>query len=149
MKIKLNTKEAKLLAIMYLKDVGTWTLRALATKCWPNNKRRNSWVRNSMRKLVGGGVAKKVARGTYKLTANGRKLGSPTKSRKPRKPSTKVSMADRIMVALKNNPNTDRELASRLFAPMASIRRARKSLGKKVVEHSTGPNRMTRWTLAA
>jgi hypothetical protein len=44
------------------------TLEQLAASCFPKSKKANSWARNSLRKPVRLGLARKVARGTYGAT---------------------------------------------------------------------------------
>ena len=50
-------------------------LGVLATKSFPTlaDDKANSWVRNSVRKPLKRGLISKIADGTYKITAQGRK----------------------------------------------------------------------------
>jgi hypothetical protein len=79
----LNDKEAELL----VKGFGTTghrteqTIETLATAVWPNKKAKqaNSWVRNSMRRLVRGGLVSKENRGHYLQTEEGRAVAKKQK----------------------------------------------------------------------
>jgi hypothetical protein len=72
---KINGKEkAVLAALSKLTESESMSLAELADKCFPGeDKKSNSWVRNSMRRLVRAGYVAKVDRGTYQMSADGRK----------------------------------------------------------------------------
>lgn len=69
----LNAKERVVAAIL-ASDMNPAPLNALALLCFPNepSRRANSWVRNSLRKLVRSQWVERVARGTYRVTDAGR-----------------------------------------------------------------------------
>lgn len=70
---ELNKKEAKVLKA--LTSEGKQNLKELASLCfgYKNKEQSNSWVRNSLRRLVCAGLAIKVERGTYRATDKGRR----------------------------------------------------------------------------
>lgn len=74
----LNAKEAKVFAALNGEGAGVraiLTITELAESCFKSQgkKRSNSWVRNSLRRLVQGGLAEKVERGKYRVSEAGRK----------------------------------------------------------------------------
>jgi hypothetical protein len=71
---KVNAKEAKVLSQL---NHGSDPLKISdIAKCFKGKTKAqaNSWVRNSLRRLVRGGLVKQVSRGTYTLTAKGKKF---------------------------------------------------------------------------
>lgn len=52
------------------------TIEGIAATCWPTKKavQANSWVRNSLRRLVRGGLVEKEDRGQYKQSEEGRSI---------------------------------------------------------------------------
>lgn len=71
-----NPKERKVLDA--LQAYRTLSLPQLADICFPSKSKAkgNSWTRNSLRRVVCAGYVRKVAPGTYALTAHGqRQLG--------------------------------------------------------------------------
>lgn len=161
----MNKKEEKLLRALL--DAGTMTLGMMG-RLW-RDKRGASWARNCLRKLVRMKLAGKVSRGIYRIRPAGEKYiqgldtkspnGKYTEQRAPKKkaapaskrPLKKGSIAERILTALENNgAQTDFALASRLGAPQPSIRRARKSLGAKIVmdDMGLGAGHQTKWARA-
>ena len=77
---KLNEKEARLVSVLGA-EVNPLPLNALAATCWPDKasstkdaerNQANSWVRNSLRRLVRGKWVEKVGKGTYRLSDTGR-----------------------------------------------------------------------------
>jgi hypothetical protein len=73
-KDKLNDKEEKVVSVLQA-DANPMPINALATNCFSNQsaKTANSWVRNSLRRLVRGKWVEKIGKGTYRLTDSGRK----------------------------------------------------------------------------
>lgn len=71
---KVNAKEAKVIAQLN-HDSDPQKITDIA-KCFKGKvkSQANSWVRNSLRRLVRGGLVKQVSRGTYTLTAKGKKF---------------------------------------------------------------------------
>lgn len=74
----LNAKEAKVLAALNGSGSGVrpvMTITDLAAECFKSQskKRANSWVRNSLRRLVQSGLIEKVERGKYRVSEAGRK----------------------------------------------------------------------------
>ena len=69
----LNDKEKLVLIILSGNDA-MLDLKTLSAKCFPDIPRTksNSWVRNSLRRLVLGGLVERINRGAFKLTENGR-----------------------------------------------------------------------------
>lgn len=78
---KLNSKEQKVLECVAGDNKGERKQKSLADvaeECFVATQKRgkaqaNSWVRNSLRRLVRGGWLEKVERGTYRITEKGRK----------------------------------------------------------------------------
>lgn len=72
-KEKLNSKETKVVASLQ-DDANPVAINGLAAACFSNQsaKTANSWVRNSLRRLVRGKWVEKVGKGTYRLTEAGR-----------------------------------------------------------------------------
>jgi hypothetical protein len=72
-KAKLNDKEEKVVTVL-LADVNPVPINALATNCFSDqtSSTANSWVRNSLRRLVRAKWVEKVGKGTYRLTDKGR-----------------------------------------------------------------------------
>lgn len=70
----LNRKERKVVEAL-AQAPKPMKISELALTCWPHEPktRRNSWVRNSLRRLVRGALVVKVDEGTYKPTGLGRK----------------------------------------------------------------------------
>jgi hypothetical protein len=69
----LNPKEEKVLGALS-NGAGQLTLTELGALFKGKKKSQaNSWARNSLRRLVRGGLVKKVGRGTYEATAKGKK----------------------------------------------------------------------------
>jgi len=69
----LNLKEEKVLGAL-ANGAGQLTLTELSALFKGKKKSQaNSWARNSLRRLVRGGLVKKVGRGTYEATAKGKK----------------------------------------------------------------------------
>lgn len=60
----LNEKEQRVLRCLSRKMA--YSLGDLATRAFPNERRANSWVRNSLRKLVHHRLAERTAKGTYR-----------------------------------------------------------------------------------
>ena len=73
---KLNEKEKVVTAtLLKLDGDSSMSLAELAEKCFPDgDKKANSWVRNSLRRLVRAGYVAKIDRGTYQMSKAGRKL---------------------------------------------------------------------------
>ena len=68
----LNSKEALVVEAL-AGDVNPAPINALAATCFPDaGERGNSWVRNSLRRLVRARWVEKVGSGTYRLTDEGR-----------------------------------------------------------------------------
>lgn len=72
-KDKLNDKETKVVAVLQ-DDANPVAINALATTCFSEKSAKvaNSWVRNSLRRLVRGKWVEKIGKGTYRLTETGR-----------------------------------------------------------------------------
>lgn len=75
---KMNPKELRVLTVLNGGGKGerkATELSALANKCFASKgkKKANSWVRNSLRRLVRGGWVEKSDSGTYKISEKGRK----------------------------------------------------------------------------
>lgn len=74
----LNDKEILVLKGLNA-DINPLAINALASSCFaeqPSSK-ANSWVRNSLRRLVRGSWVTKVGKGTYRLTDTGREFFAP------------------------------------------------------------------------
>lgn len=74
----LNSKEAKVFHLLNGEGAGVRTIMTIAEiagTCFKSQskKRSNSWARNSLRRLVQGGLVEKVERGKYRVTDAGRK----------------------------------------------------------------------------
>lgn len=74
----LNAKEAKVFHLLNGEGAGVraiLTIAEIAETCFKSQgkKRSNSWARNSLRRLVQGGLVEKVERGKYRVTDAGRK----------------------------------------------------------------------------
>lgn len=74
----LNPKERKVFIFLNGTGKGKRAVKALtemASACFGNKKKAqaNSWIRNSLRRLVVGGWVEKVERGAYRVTEKGRK----------------------------------------------------------------------------
>jgi len=74
----LNTKEAKIFEALNGTGSGVReiiSIEDLASTCFKSRgkKQANSWVRNSLRRLVQGGLVEKVERGKYRVSEAGRK----------------------------------------------------------------------------
>lgn len=74
----LNSKEAKVFAALNGEGSGVrvvMTITDLAAECFKSRgkKQANSWTRNSLRRLVQGGLVEKVERGKYRVSEAGRK----------------------------------------------------------------------------
>jgi hypothetical protein len=74
----LNAKEAKVFHLLNGEGAGVraiLTITEIAETCFKSQgkKRSNSWARNSLRRLVQGGLVEKVERGKYRVTDAGRK----------------------------------------------------------------------------
>lgn len=63
-KDKLNDKEQKVLEMLE-STPSALGLKYIAERCWPGEKKANSWVRNSLRRLVRASFAEKVGKGLY------------------------------------------------------------------------------------
>jgi outer membrane biosynthesis protein TonB len=74
-KDKLNSKESRVVAVL-AGDANPVPINALATNCFADqaSSKANSWVRNSLRRLVRGKWVDKVGKGTYRLSNTGRAL---------------------------------------------------------------------------
>ena len=75
---ELNSKEQKVLRTLNGKGKGTREIVKIADLISafgnkPAKKKRNSWVRNSLRRLVCGTWVEKVDRGEYRISEKGRK----------------------------------------------------------------------------
>jgi len=70
-----NTKEGKVLGALN-HGSGQQKISEIAKGAFKGKvkSQANSWVRNSLRRLVRGGLVKQVSRGTYALTAKGKKF---------------------------------------------------------------------------
>ena len=70
----LNAKERKVIGVFDLESRAIVTIVAIAKHAWPTNTqgKSNSWTRNSLRRLVRGGLVEKVKRGLYRITVKGR-----------------------------------------------------------------------------
>jgi len=71
---KINAKEKKIVDMLNEAGRGaTASLAELAANCFSDTpgKQANSWVRNSLRRLVRGGWAEKADRGSYRITDEG------------------------------------------------------------------------------
>ena len=70
---KLNKKEDRVVSVL-LEDANPVPINALATNCFSDqtSSMANSWVRNSLRRLVRAKWVEKVGKGTYRLTEKGR-----------------------------------------------------------------------------
>ncbi|MCB9564790.1 MAG: AAA family ATPase [Kofleriaceae bacterium] len=77
--LQLSAKE-ELVFNQLLRD-GTQTLGKLAATCFPSTRaaQGNSWVRNSMRRLVRAAWVERVGSGQYRATAKGRAKVAPSK----------------------------------------------------------------------
>jgi len=75
--VKINAKEAKVLEQLN-HGSAPQTIEQIAV-CFKGKSKAiaNSWVRNSLRRPVRGGLVKNCARGTYGLTAKGKKFEAP------------------------------------------------------------------------
>jgi hypothetical protein len=74
----LNAKEAKVFHLLNGEGAGVrsiMTIAEIAGTCFRSRgkKQANSWTRNSLRRLVQGGLVEKVERGKYRVTDAGRK----------------------------------------------------------------------------
>jgi len=74
----LNAKEMKVFDVLNGAGAGVrviLTITEIAETCFKSQgkKRSNSWTRNSLRRLVQGGLVEKVGRGTYRVADVGRK----------------------------------------------------------------------------
>lgn len=74
---RLNAKEMRVLEVLHGnggKDRPVLRIDALAALCFKaqGEKRSNSWVRNSLRRLIQGGLVEKVNRGHYRISDTGR-----------------------------------------------------------------------------
>lgn len=75
---ELNVKEGRVLSQFVKPGRPTpKTIAELAKACWPGGRgmtavRANSWVRNSLRRLVVAALVEQVERGTYQITDLGR-----------------------------------------------------------------------------
>jgi hypothetical protein len=74
----LNDKELRVLTVLTA-DLNPLAINALATTSFPEQTtaKANSWVRNSLRRLVRGSWVEKVGKGTYRPTDSGRSVGDP------------------------------------------------------------------------
>jgi hypothetical protein len=75
---KVSAKERRVLESLDGSGTGTrviWTIVELAADCWKSKskKQANSWVRNSLRRLVRAGIVEKVERGQFRISDAGRK----------------------------------------------------------------------------
>lgn len=72
---RLNSKERRVLDTLNEPPVAPMTIEELAETCFKSQgkKRSNSWVRNSLRRLVQGGLVEKVSRGSYRISETGKK----------------------------------------------------------------------------
>lgn len=75
---KISAKEMKIVEVLDGEGAGTreiWTIDELAEECFKSKSKKqgNSWVRNSLRRLVRGNVVEKVERGQYRISDSGRK----------------------------------------------------------------------------
>jgi hypothetical protein len=73
-----SDKERKVLDVLNGSGSGSreiFTIEQLAAECWKSKtkKQANSWVRNSLRRLVRAGAIEKVERGQYRVSDSGRK----------------------------------------------------------------------------
>jgi len=95
-KAKLNDKEEKVVAVL-LEDANPVPINALATNCFSDKSagQANSWVRNSLRRLVRAKWAEKVGKGTYRLTSTGkaRAEGAAAPESKPSEPAEETAAA--------------------------------------------------------
>ena len=74
----LNSKESKVFYLLNGEGAGVrviMPIAEIASTCFKSQskKRSNSWTRNSLRRLVQGGLVEKVERGKYRVTDAGRK----------------------------------------------------------------------------
>lgn len=71
----LNEKEFRVLTVLAA-DLNPLPINALATTSFPEQTtiKANSWVRNSLRRLVRGSWVEKVGKGTYRPTESGRSV---------------------------------------------------------------------------
>lgn len=72
---KLNGKELSVVSVL-ASDANAIPINALAASCFPQEtaSKANSWVRNSLRRLVRGKWVEKVSRGTYRLHPEGKQM---------------------------------------------------------------------------
>jgi repressor of nif and glnA expression len=77
---KLNAKEQKVLAVFLRRGrPAPKTIAEIAGECWSRGRgmttaRAQSWVRNSLRRLVSASLLERCATGTYEITDIGREL---------------------------------------------------------------------------
>lgn len=74
---KLNSNEQKVLRMMAASDAKTLRIVEISGATFERKEgpeKANSWVRNALRRLVRAGFVGKAERGTYKVTAAGRKV---------------------------------------------------------------------------
>lgn len=78
-KEKLNEKEIKIVEVL-ASDINPMPINGIAAVAFPlrDPKQSNSWVRNSLRRLVRGQWVNKAAKGTYLLSETGTALYSAT-----------------------------------------------------------------------
>jgi hypothetical protein len=83
-KAKLNSKEEKVVAVLSA-DANPVPLNGLAALAFGSEKvgTANSWVRNSLRRLVRAGWVTKVGKGTYRLTELGSSRAEGSDSEPP------------------------------------------------------------------
>lgn len=74
---KLNEKEIKVVGVL-ASDINPMPINGIAATAFPDKdtKQSNSWVRNSLRRLVRGQWVEKMAKGTYRLSEVGTGLYS-------------------------------------------------------------------------
>lgn len=75
---KISAKEMRVVELLNGSGSGTrtiYTIEEMAGACWKSKskKQSNSWVRNSLRRLIRSGVVEKVERGKYRISDAGRK----------------------------------------------------------------------------
>jgi len=75
---RLNAKEGKVFAALNGTGSGVraiMSIAELAETCFKSQSKAkgNSWTRNSLRRLVQGGLVEKVERGRYRVTESGRR----------------------------------------------------------------------------
>jgi hypothetical protein len=113
----LNAKEAKLLGSVFLRPgkPSPKTIAEMAEIVWPEKAKAkaNSWVRNSLRKIVKLGILEPVEPGTYDFTPEGRELAKLAvvdapqtpgpkpkgKAKKPAEPDTFTALAVQVFQA--------------------------------------------------